>query len=308
MTRSFDLNLLPVLVTVYEHGSVSAAAEHLGMSQSAISTALAKLRLRYGDPLFHRVGRGMQPTARMRGLIEPVREALLRVDGTFRSEPVFNPSTTEHTFTFAMSDLGEMVFMPKILRRLRQLAPRALVRSVAASAAQIERGLETGEVDLAVGYFPDLRDKSFVEKHLFFHHFVCLLRANHPITATTLSMPQFLSLEHAVVYGAGRTYEMFERLLRSKKIHRRVALRTPHFMSIPFIISQSDLIVTVPHAVGVFVKGVHMNIRIAQPPMRTPRIDLKIHWHRNFQRDAKNRWLRDIVSSLFTDESDEWRM
>src|SRR5438477_7232441 len=128
MTRSFDLNLLPVLVTVYEHGSVTAAAEHLGMSQSAISTALAKLRLTYGDPLFHRVGHGMQPTARMRGLIEPVREALSRVDGTFTSEPVFNAGTTAHTFTLALSDLGEMVFMPKILRRIRQLAPRASVR------------------------------------------------------------------------------------------------------------------------------------------------------------------------------------
>jgi DNA-binding transcriptional LysR family regulator len=308
MTRSFDLNLLPVLVTVYEHGSVTVAAEQLGMSQSAISMALAKLRLRYGDPLFHRVGHGMQPTARMRGLIEPVREALSRLDGTFTSERAFNPGTTEGTFTFAMSDLGEMVFMPKILRRLRQLAPRAFVRSVAATAPQIERGLETGEIDLAVGYFPDLREKSFMEKHLFFHHFVCLLRANHPITASTLSMSQFVSLEHAVVYGAGRTYEIFERLLKSKKIHRSVVLRTPHFLSIPFIISQSDLVVTVPHAVGVFVKSVHMNIRIAQPPMRTPRIDLKMHWHRNFQREAKNKWLREVVSGLFTDDLDEWRV
>ena len=308
MTRSFDLNLLPVLVRIHDHGSVSAAATHLGMSQSAVSAALAKLRLKYGDPLFHRVGHGMQPTARMRALIDPLREVLLRVDGTFSSEQEFNAKTTEQTFTFAMSDLGEMVFMPKILHRIRQLAPRSCVRSVAASAAQIERGLETGEIDLAVGYFPDLREKSFMEKHLFYHHFVCLLRANHPITASTLTLAQFLSLEHAVVYGAGRTYEIFERFLRSKKIQRRVALETPHFMSIPFVISQSDLIVTVPHAIGMFVKGVHMNIRIAQPPVRTPRIDLKIHWHRNFQRDAKNKWLRERVADLFTDESDEWRV
>jgi DNA-binding transcriptional LysR family regulator len=305
--RPFDLNLLPVLVTIYEHGSVTAAAQHLSMSQSAVSAALAKLRHQYGDPLFYRVGHGMEATARMHELIEPLREALARVDGTFSVESVFNPATTEQTFTFAMTDLGEMVFLPKILRRIRQFAPRAAVRSVALSAAQIERGLETGEIDLAIGYFPDLREKAFVEKHLFFHHFVCLLRANHPITATTLSLSQFLSLEHAVVYGAGRTYEMFERFLRAKKIHRRVALQTPHFMSIPPIISQSDLVVTVPHAVGIFVRNVHMDIRIAQPPMRTPKIDLKLHWHRNFQRDAKNKWLRDLVASLFTDESDEWR-
>lgn len=297
-----------MLVTIYDHGSVTAAAQHLGMSQSAVSTALSKLRDRYGDPLFQRVGHGMQATARMRGLIDPLREALSRVDGTLASESGFNPRTTAHTFTFAMTDLGEMVFMPKILRRIRQFAPRASVRSVAASATQIARGLENGEIDLAVGYFPDLREKSFLEKHLFFHHFVCLLRANHPISASTLSLAQFLSLEHAVVYGAGRSYEIFERFLRSKKIHRPVVLETPHFMSIPFIISQSDLVVTVPHAVGMFVKSVHMNIRIAQPPMRTPRIDLKQHWHRNFQRDPKSKWLREVVASLFTDELDEWRM
>jgi len=307
VSRTFDLNLLPVLVRIYEHGSVSAAATHLGMSQSAVSGALAKLRIRYGDPLFLRVGHGMQPTARMRALIDPLRDVLSRVDSTFAVEHEFDPRTTTQTVTFAMSDLGEMVFMPKIVRRLRQLAPGVSVRSVAASASHIERGLETGEIDLAVGYFPDLREKSFMEKHLFFHHFVCLLRANHPITAATLSLAQFLSAEHAVVYGAGRSYEIIERFLRSKKIQRRVVLETPHFMSIPFVISQSDLIVTVPHAVGVFARSVNLNLRIAQPPMRTPRIDLKMHWHRNFQRDAKNRWIREIVSDLFTDELDEWR-
>jgi DNA-binding transcriptional LysR family regulator len=306
--KPFDLNLLPVLVAIHEHGSVTAAAQRLGMSQPAVSTALAKLRQKYGDPLFHRAGHGMKPTPRLRALIQPLREALTRMDHTFAAESVFEPATTQRTFTFAMSDLGEMVFMPKILKRLRQVAPRASVRSVAASAPQIERGLETGEIDVAVGYFPDLREKSFLEKHLFFHHFVCLLRANHPITAGTLTVPQFLSLEHAVVYGAGRTYEIFERHLRAKKLHRRVVLETPHFLSIPSIISRSDLVVTVPHAVGVFVKSQHMNIRIAQPPMRTPKIDLKLHWHRNFQRDPKNKWLRELVADLFTDESDEWRM
>jgi DNA-binding transcriptional LysR family regulator len=306
--RSIDLNLLPVLITIYDEGSVTAAAEELGMSQSTISAALARLREKYGDPLFYRVGHGMQPTPRMQAMIESLREALSRVESTLVTEPAFDPHTTEATFTFAMTDLGEMVFMPKILSRIRKLAPRAAVRSVAATAAQIERGLESGEIDLAVGYFPDLTEKSFQERHLFFHHFVCLMRANHPITAQTLSMEQFLSLEHAVVYGAGRTYEIFERFLRSKKVHRRVVLETPHFMSIPIIISQTDLVVTVPHAVGVFVQSAHMNIRAVRPPMRTPKIDLKLHWHRNFQRDAKSKWLRELVASLFTDELDEWRI
>ena len=308
MARNFDLNLLPVLVAIHEHGSVTAAAQHLGISQPAVSTALAKLRHQYGDPLFHRSGHGMKATVRMRALIQPLRDALVRMDDTFVSETAFNPRTTQRTFTFAMSDLGEMVFMPQILQRIRKLAPRAAVRSVAAGVPQIARGLENGEIDLAVGYFPDLREKSFVEKHLFFHHFICLLRADHPITAGALTMAQFLKLEHAVVYGAGRTYEVFERHLRAKKIHRKVVLETPHFLSIPSVIARSDLVVTVPHAVGVFARDLHTNIRMVQPPLRTPKIDLKMHWHRNFQRDPKNKWLREVVASLFTDESDEWRI
>lgn len=306
-TRPLDLNLLPVLLAVYEHRSVSVAAQHLGMSQSSVSTALARMRSAYDDPLFYRVGHGMEATARMRELAGPLRDALARVGGTLAARPDFDPRTTERRFTFAMSDLGEMVFMPKILSRVRQLAPCAAVRSVAVGPPQLERGLEAGEIDLAVGYFPDLRDKAFVERHLFFHHFVCLLRADHPIRAPALSIEQFLGLEHAVVYGAGRSYEIFERFLRSKKVRRRIALETPHFMSVPSIIAQSDLVVTVPHAVGAFAQGAHMNLRIALPPFRTPRIDLKQHWHRNVQRDPANRWLRALVASLFTDELDEWR-
>jgi DNA-binding transcriptional LysR family regulator len=308
VARDFDLNLLPVLVAIHEHGSVTAAAQHLGISQPAVSSALTKLREKYGDPLFHRAAHGMKPTPRMRTLIQPLRQALTRMDDTFAAEAGFNPKTTQRTFTFAMSDLGEMVFMPKILERMRRLAPRAAARSVASSAAHIERGLETGEIDVAVGYFPDLREKSFLEKHLFFHHFVCLLRADHPITSSALTMQQFLGLEHAVVYGVGRTNEVFERHLRAKKIHRKVVFETPHFLSIPSVIARSDLVVTVPHAVGVFAKELHTNIRIVQPPLRTPKIDLKLHWHRNFQRDPKNRWVRELVADLFTDESDEWRV
>jgi DNA-binding transcriptional LysR family regulator len=305
--RKFDLNLLPVLVAIYDQGSVSGAAQRLGTSQSAVSAALAKLRQKFGDPLFVRVGYGMAATAKMRSQIAFVRETLARVDSALATDLTFDPATTNRMFTFALSDVGEMVFMPKILQRLHSLAPGATVRSVTLPPREIEHDLENGDIDLAVGYFPDLRRKAFVEQHLFTHHFVCLLRADHPIKASVLSLKQFLSLEHAVVYGTGRSYEIFERFLQRKKITRRVVLQTPHFMSIPTIIAQSDLIVTVPHAVGAFVTNAHMNIRIAQPPLRIPPIDLKQHWHRKFHDDAKVKWLRGLVATLFTDESDEWR-
>jgi DNA-binding transcriptional LysR family regulator len=309
MARPFDLNLLPVLINIYDHRSVSTAAAQLDMSQPAVSGALAKLRKIYGDPLFHRARgeRGsMQPTARMRNLIEPLRNSLSCLESTRNAENSFDPATTALTFVLAMSDLGEMAFLPRILRHIHRLAPGAAVRSIAANADHVEHGLETGEIDLAVGYYPNLRNKLFVNQHLLFHHFVCLLRADHPITSIRLSLQQFLSVEHAVVCGTSRTHEIFEHHLKQKGIQRRVALETPHLSSIPFVIPRSDLIVTVPNAAGAFLKRAHVNIRIAHPPLRTPRIDLKIHWHRNFQRDPKNIWLRRLVASLFTNEFDDY--
>src|SRR3982751_3044808 len=95
--KTFDLNLLPVLVAIHEHGSVSAAAQRLGLSQPRVSTALAKLRHKYGDPLFHRSGHGMKATPRMRALIQPLREALARMDDTFATESGFKPATTQRT-------------------------------------------------------------------------------------------------------------------------------------------------------------------------------------------------------------------
>ena len=229
---------------------------------------------------------------------------------TLASEKGFQSrDTTEQTFTFAMTDLGEMVFMPKILRHIRsRRAARGRSAAVAASAAQIERGLESGEIDLAVGYFPGPAREGVPRK-------APVLPSLRVPAAGQPSDHRQHAVDRAVPEPRTRRrlrcrvarYEIFERFLRAKKIQRRVALETPHFLSIPSIISQSDLVVTVPHAVGVFVTSVHMNIRIAQPPVRTPKIDLKLHWHRNFQRDPKNRWLRELVAGLFTDETDEWR-
>jgi DNA-binding transcriptional LysR family regulator len=154
MPRAFDLNLLPVLLAIHDHGGVSAAARHLGLGQPAVSAALARLREHYHDPLFLRRSHGMEPTATMRSLVAPLRESLAKASATWTASPAFDPATTERRFTFAMSDLGEMVFLPKIVQRIHRHAPRATLRSVAAAPADIARGLETGEIDLAVGYFP----------------------------------------------------------------------------------------------------------------------------------------------------------
>ncbi len=141
------------------------------------------------------------------------------------------------------------------------------------------------------------------------HHFTCIVRADHPVTRsgnTKQSMAQFLEYGHAVVRAEGRSQELYERFLVRKRIRRKPALLTPHFMSIPFILARTDLIATVPHAVGLSFMQSHANICVMEPPLELPSFDLKQHWHRKFHNDARSQWLRALVTSLFNDEADEW--
>ncbi|RJF96475.1 LysR family transcriptional regulator [Noviherbaspirillum cavernae] len=301
MTR-FDLNLLPVALAIYEEKSVSGAGKRLGMSQPATSAALNRLRQAFGDQLFVRTANGMEPTPRAMTLINPAREILARVEDDVLQGEAFDPATTKAVFSFALSDIGEMVFLPKLLERIQREAPHATVASVTLPVQEIAAAIEAGRVDLAIGYFPDFQKNNFFQQRLFSHAFTCLLRRNHKIRGNQLTMQQFLNLGHAVIRAEGRSQEVFERYLEKKKIERRVVLSTPHFMSIPFIIGTSDLVATVPYAVGISFAE-FAGIKLVKPPLEIPRFDLKQHWHRKYHEDAKNRWLRSIVADLFHNDA-----
>jgi len=301
----FDLNLLAIAIALYDCGTVTRAAESLGMSQPAVSMAIRRLRASVGDPLFVRGPTGMTPTPRATRLVASVRPLIAQVHAGLSDEE-FEPETTRTTFTLAMSDVGEMVFLPPLLSRIQRLAPNTTLRTVAHNPRDIERGLEHGDIDLAIGYFPDIQGKSFSQQRLFAHHFSCLVSARHPVVARGLTREAFLTLDHAVVHPEGRSQEIFERFLARHRIKRKVVLVTPHFMSLPMIIARSKLIATVPHAIGLFFTRWDDGIRAMPPPFRVPPIVLKQHWHQRFRLDRRHRWLRAQVADLFNDKSDEW--
>jgi len=308
MNRRLDLNLLPIAVVLYEERGVGRAATRLGMSQPAVSSALARLRGAFDDPLFVRTARGMEPTPRAHALIATARDALARIERSVVAEMAFDQARSDATFTFALSDVGEMVFLPRILESVQREAPLASVRSVSLPPAELRRGLETGDIDLAIGYFPDLETSNYFQQRLFSHHFCCLLRADHPIAAKRLSVRQFMELGHVVVRAEGRSQELFERYLARKKIHHKIVLVTPHFMSLPMIIARSDLVSTVPHALGMYYSASSANIRTVLPPFADlPQIVIKQHWHRKAHHDPRSQWLRRLMTRLFSQESDEWK-
>ena len=294
-----DLNLLRVLVAIDDKRSVSAAAVQLQRSQPSVSTALGKLRAFFADPLFVRSGNTMQPTPRVTEIMGPVREVLSRIGMDIVASPTFAPASSHQPIVLALSDVGEVVFLPGILKQLRQAAPATSLRSVSLPAEDVARGLEAGTIDLALGYFPDLTRHNFFQQTLFSDSFTCLIRADHPVKSARLSQKQFLQLDHAVVRAESRTEEVIERFLARRRIKRRITLTTPHFASVPPIVEQSDLVVTVPVPLARYFSTVSARIRVVKPPFDAPRIDLKQIWHRKFHHDARNRWLRSLMCDLF---------
>lgn len=294
-----DLNLLRVLTAIEDKRSVSGAAVLLERSQPSVSAALGRLRVFFADPLFVRSGNVMQATPRALEILGPVREVLGRIGTEIVSSPTADPSASAQPIVLALSDVGEVVFLPTLLPELRRMAPQASVRSVSLPAEDIAAGLEAGTIDLALGYFPDLKRHNFFQQTLFTDSFVCLLRKDHPVGAARLTLRQFLELDHAVIRAESRTEEVIERFLARKRIQRRVVLTTPHFASVVPIVERSDLVVTVPEPLARYYVSVSANVRRVKPPFAAPRIDLRQTWHRKFHHDARNRWLRGLLCRLF---------
>ena len=179
--RKVDLNLLVVFDMLLRLQSVTRTAEALGMSQPAMSLALNKLRTAFSDPLFVRNSRGLSPTPRAEQLVIPMRHVLDQIKNDVLRQPSFDPATTDRTFTFNMADVGELVFLPRLHAHLRAAAPGANIRTVSTPPAQLEEAMESGEVDLAVGYFPGLKGAAMYQQRLFSHSFVCIVRKDHPV-------------------------------------------------------------------------------------------------------------------------------
>lgn len=294
-----DLNLLYVLIALEEQRSVSRAAAKLGRSQPAVSAALAKLRTFFDDALFLRVGNTMQPTPLAAAVTKSARPLLGRIGSEIVAPRSFEPATCDRPVKIALSDVGEVVFLPGILQKLRESMPKAAMYSVSLPAAQIQQELEAGGIDLAIGYFPDLQKKNFFQQTIFTDGFASLLRRDHPLAAAKLTVRQFMQLDHAVVRAESRTEEVIERFLSRKKIRRRVVLTTPHFASAPIVVSQSDLLVTVPEPLARYFVGVSAKLRLVSLPFELPRIDMKQFWHRKYHDDPRNRWLRRTIFNLF---------
>jgi DNA-binding transcriptional LysR family regulator len=294
--RDVDLNLLRVFEAVLRERGVTPAAAGLGLTQPAVSNALARLRGLLGDPLFVRTPNGMDATPFARELAEPVRRALALLDAALAHGPGFDPASAARAFRFYMSDLGQIEFLPPLIERVQRAAPGVRLEAVALEVEDIADALATGALDLAVGFLPGL-GPPVRRRALFRDPYLCLMRADHPIKA--LSKRRFLDASHALVTYRGG-HRVVEEALERAGLARRIALRLPHFTVVPMVLERTDLICTLPARVArVFER--RGKLKSLPPPVPIAVADVGVHWHERFEADQGNRWLREQIVDLFAD-------
>jgi len=291
-----DLNLLRVFDTVLNERGVTPAAVRLGLTQPAVSNALARLRGVFGDPLFVRTPGGMDATPFARQLAEPVRQALALLDSALAHGPGFDPATSTRLFRFYMSDLGQIEFLPPLVERVQRSAPGVRLEAVGLEVEDIGDALAAGALDLAVGFLPGLA-RPVQRQALFRDPYVCLMRTDHPVK--TLTKRRFQEASHVLVSYRGG-HRVIEEALERAGLARRIALRVPHFTVVPMILERSDLILTLPARVAsVFER--RGTLRSLPPPVPIPPADVGVHWHERFESDPGNRWLRELLITLYAD-------
>ena len=299
--RQVDLNLLVIFDAMARHRSVIRTAEAVGLSQPATSAALARLRSMFGDPLFVRGGTEMQPTPRALALAPAIHRVVETINLEVLQPAAFEPALAERSFTILTPDIGEISFIPGVLRHLRQAAPQVRLRTLSMPRKAAAEALESGQAELAVGFFPDLQKAGFFQQALFRTSYTCIACASRTgngngNTTTRLSLKQFLAARHIVVRPEGREHA-FDRWLEDKGHRRQVLLELSHFMSLLAILPDSDLIATVPDDIAAAVAR-HIKVSRLELPFKPPVIEVQQYWHRRLQHDPANRWLRGVFYAV----------
>ena len=298
---TLDLNLLRVLDVLMQERKVATAAVRLGLSQPAVSNALARLRTSLGDELLTRTPNGMQPTAFALSVHSSLAPALATVEAALQAKAGFDPLASQWHARLAMTDIGEIVFLPKLIELLATQAPGLQFSTVRNTAIDLPAEMAAGAVDLALGWLPDV-PQGFFQRRLFTQRYVCLARVGHPMGKGKFTLAKFLKAQHITVLAEGTGHARAEAMLHKLGVQRNVVLQVPHFLSVPYLVAQSDLLVTVPDKLAQAAAAVH-GLQVLPHPVDIPAFQVNLFWHRRVHQEPANQWLRQIIATHFSKSS-----
>jgi DNA-binding transcriptional LysR family regulator len=295
-SRNFDANLVRVFLSIWETRSLTVSAERLGLTQSAISHALKRLRDRFLDPLFVRTPEGMAPTDTAGRLFGPFSEAFHILERVVQEAGAFDPGTSRRVFRLAMSDVAESVFFPSLVKLCAHSAPGVRLEMVPLHVEEIGRLLRLGEIDLAVGYLPGL-SSDFLSQDLFVDDLTCLLGEAHPPLPSPFSPADFANLKHIDAGLNAPGHKMVDDLLESMALRRNIFVKATKLYNALPMLEATDLAVIFPN---ILIRKFHKDIpfRKIDIPFELMPVKICTHIHGNYKNDLSIAWMARAIGDV----------
>ncbi|MBQ1764833.1 MAG: LysR family transcriptional regulator [Aquincola sp.] len=295
--HGIDLNLLVAFDALMAERNVTRAAARVGVSQPAMSAALARLRTLLGDPLFLRGAGGLLPTQRARDLGEPLSQALAQIKATLVGPVEFVPHKASLVFNLGLQDYPTFVLLPALMEALAAQAPGIALNVRAFNDRdQAVDLLDAGAIDAAVGVLPTQADGRILTRPVLQDEFVTILARDHPAARRGMSMKCFLSLTHVLVSPEGDRHGIVDQTLAQDGKVRKLGLTVPQMFAVPGVVARTRMTATLLKRFALASEAAGQ-LLLFPPPLALPPIGFHLTWHRRNDGSAAQVWLRDLIAS-----------
>jgi DNA-binding transcriptional LysR family regulator len=270
---------------------VTRAAERIGLSQSAMSHALQRLRHTFKDPLLVKGSAGLALTTRALELYQPLQDIFLQLNQLI-TPLSFEPSITEAEISIATRDYEMATILPSIVNAIANEAPNLKLRIVSLRGDDMT-ALEKHEVDFVLSA-TESKSAMLYQKKLLDENYVCLLSAKYAKQKLTLN--RYVAMKHCLITISGVGLGVVDQILSKQELKREIAIRIPHFLAASYIVANSNLIVTLPRRLGMLLSD-NKKISIVEVPFKMPDFSIYLYWHSKNQNNPIHQWVRKKITS-----------
>ncbi len=293
--HEYDLNLLAIFDMIFAERHLTKAGEILGMSQPAMSQALKRLRDTFQDQLFVRSGKELIPTTCAIRIAPQVKEIIGLAKNTFLDRGEFDPGSSSRTIRLAMSDYTEMVVMPKLFKRLREIAPKIRLESKHLSPLDYKNVLESDNLDIILGCSLQFGANVY-QQSLFEDEEVVIVRDDSPVLREELTLERYVTLKHAQFQWFGDE-NLIDGELKCHNLKRDIVLEVQHEMVLPLILKDNEIVVNMPRRMAMVFKEI-LPLEVLDLPFQTHQYHICQYWHERNHLDPANKWLRSEIKKI----------
>jgi DNA-binding transcriptional LysR family regulator len=294
--RPQELNLLVIFDVIMTEKSITRTAEQLSMTQPAVSNALAKMRVLWKDELFFKDGRNIQPTTYSKNLWAQVKDSLYNLNQAIKPGN-FDSKTAKRTFRVAVSGLVVDLLWGDIISLFEKEAPKLNLHAIPYTIIKTQQMLENADVDLVIGASHTVQD-NILSTHLYDTDYLCVMRNDHYLAKSKLSIEKYVEAKHLLVSLSGDTHGTVDKSLNHLGYQRRVSVTVNHFASVVPLLLQSNLIATIPSS-AIYKYALGEQVKIIRPPIDIQGNAISMLWHKRQNNDPGLKWLRQHIETKF---------